>query len=132
MAHNNNITVIFEHFDGVFDGLLVPVAGAGHFSVRETGHMTAQTVHGCFMSQAGTGAGLVESGDHGLFGQKVRITAALGNGGHFIGHFKYMEELLAFEIFQRKNVTTCKTAHFISPEKVMIDQISLKLVKVRT
>jgi hypothetical protein len=111
MAHHDDITVVFQHFDRVFDRFLVPVTSAGHFGIRKTRHMTAQAVHGGFMSKAGTGAGLIKSGYHGFFSQQITVTTAFGDRRHFVRHFKHMEKFFSFEILQRKNISTSKTTH---------------------
>ena len=111
VAHHDHIAVELEHFDCILDGLLVPVTGAGHLGIRETGHMPAQAVHGGFVRQAGAGGGLVESGHHGLLSEQVAVAAGFGDGLHFIGNFKDVEEFLTFEFFEGQNITTCKTTH---------------------
>ncbi len=106
VAHHDHITVKLQHLYGVFNALLVPVAGTGHFCIRKSGHMAAQAVHGGFVSQPGAGDGLVEGGHHGLLCEKITVAAGFGDGRHFIRNFEHVEKLLAFEFFERQNITT--------------------------
>ena len=68
-------------------------------------------VHCGFVRQAGTRAGLIERRDERFLFQQVAVAAALGDGFQFLRHFKHMLELLPFEILERQNVATHKTAH---------------------
>ena len=78
VAHGDDVAVVLEHVDGVFDALLVEVAGAGHLGVGEPEHVPTEAVHGCFGGQPGTGARLVEGGEQRLRGEQVPVLALLG------------------------------------------------------
>jgi hypothetical protein len=92
VAHNDHVAVILQHFYGILDGFLVPVARAGHLGIRETGHVPAQAVHGGFVSQTGAGGRLVESRHHGLFGQNIGVATLARDRLQFTGDFENAEK----------------------------------------
>ncbi len=112
VAHHDHIAVELKHLDGIFNGLLIEIARAGHLCIRETGYMTAQAVHRGFVCQAGAGGRLIKSCYQSLISQKIGILAVASNRLQLFGNLKDTEKLITFELFQRKNVTTCKTTHF--------------------
>ncbi len=115
VAHHNHITVELQHLDRVLNRFLIPIPRAGHLSIRETGHMPTQAVHGSFVRQAGAGARLVEGGYQGLVTAQIDIFPITGNIFHFAGNIEYVEELLPFELLQRKDIATSKTTHCEKP-----------------
>jgi hypothetical protein len=113
------------HVDGVFDALLVEVAGAGHLGVGKTEHMAAQAVHGGFMGQAGAGAGLIEGGQQGLVGQQVAVAAIAGNRLQVFSNLKDPEKLFALKILKRQDVAPRKATHRLSlPSEIKVMRIA--------
>jgi len=100
MPHYNHISIIFEHFHGIFDRFLVKITCACHLGVRESGDMSAQAVHGGFVCQPRTGTGLIECGHQRLLCQQVSVSAAFGDRGHFIRDIENMKEFFTLEFFQ--------------------------------
>ena len=111
VTHHDHVTVELQHLDGVFDRLLVPVAGAGHLGVGEAGDVAAQPVHGGLVGQAGAGRRLVEGRHHGLVLEHVDVATGAGDDFHLLRDAKDLEELVALEFLQRQNVTSSKTPH---------------------
>ena len=117
VAHHNHVAVIFQHLDGILNGFLIEIARAGHLRIGKTRHMTAQAVHRGFVRQAGARRRLIKRRHQSLFRQQIRILTIAGNRLQFFGNFEHTEKLVAFKIFQRKNVTSSKTTHFKKPPK---------------
>ncbi len=111
VAHHDHVAVEFQHLHGVLDRLLIEVAGARHLGIAEAGDVPAQAVHRRFVRQARAGAGLIERGDQRLVLQQIAVLAIPRDRLQPLGDFEHAEKLLALELLQRQNVTTCKTTH---------------------
>jgi hypothetical protein len=63
-------------------------------------------VHGGFVRQASTGAGLVKRSYQGLLLQQIAVAAVHGNRLQLFSDLKNPEKLIALELFERKDITT--------------------------
>ena len=63
------------------------------------------------MGQAGAGGWLVECRDQDLVFEDVGVAAIASDWLQFFGDFEHTEELIAFEFFEREDVSPGKTSH---------------------
>ncbi len=111
MTHHDDVAVVLEHVDGVFDRLLIEVTGPGHAGVGEPGDGSPQAQHGGLVGEPGAGGRLVEGGDQGLGGQQVAVAALPGDGLELVGHGEEMVELGSLEPVEREDVTSGEAPH---------------------
>ena len=111
VAHHDHIAVELQHLDRVLDRLLIEVTGTGVFGIRETGHVSAQTMHRAFMGKTCARGRLVEGCYQSLLLEQIHVLSGPRDGFHFQGDVEHLEKLIALEILQRQNITTCKTTH---------------------
>jgi hypothetical protein len=77
--------------------------------------MTTEAVHGGLMSETGAGRRLIERRDHRLVCEEIGVPTLPSDGFETIGDLEEVEELVPFEILERKDVASGKATHACPP-----------------
>ena len=111
MAHHDHVAIELQHLHSILDGLLIEVTGTSHLGIGESRDMTAEAVHGGFVSQTSARRRLIKGSHQGLLFEHVHILACPRDGFHLRGNIKDVEKLIPLELLERENITTSETTH---------------------
>jgi len=111
VADGDDVAVIFQHVERVFDRLLVEVARPSHLRVGEADDAPAQTVHRRLGGQPRARARLIEGGDQRLLLQQVAVAPVPRIRLQVLAHLEDPEVLHPLEVLERENVPTEKAPH---------------------